>query len=93
MRLCIYNLELQEYNRLINLVFREFGGTMISSRVKKIMSEKKIKQKQLSALTGINVKRLNRVLNAKSTLSADEFVLLCSALDVNMSDVLNLKIH
>lgn len=59
---------------------------MISANVKKIIHEKKIKQKELSVITGINVKRLNRVLNEKSILSADELVLLCSALQVNISD-------
>ena len=50
------------------------------------IAENRLKQKEIAEKSGINEKRLSRILSFKSKMLAEELICLCVILDVNPND-------
>lgn len=49
------------------------------------IAEKNLKQKDIAKSIGITEDRLSRILSLKSKMTVDEFLRLCSVLEVNVN--------
>lgn len=54
----------------------------VNEKLYKLIAEKGIKQCYISACTGISVKKISSILRGKRKITADEFLWICVALNV-----------
>lgn len=55
----------------------------VNDSIRKIIDDRGIKLTKISLATGIKYQRLNRMFNQHSTMSASEFISLCSFLKID----------
>lgn len=62
---------------------------MLSTKIKKYLVENGIKQIFLSEKTGIPISKLNAMLNGKRKIPAEDYFLICEALNIDASELYN----
>lgn len=59
---------------------------MLGIIIKSYLEKKGISQAHLSRLTNIGVCRMSQILNGTAIMKADEYILICLALDVSCDE-------
>lgn len=69
------------------------GGIMIEVKLKKIIEERGISQKQLVEMTGIRPNTISEIVNnQRSTINREHLAIICKALEItSMDEILELK--
>lgn len=55
----------------------------VATGIRKIVDDRGIKRVHISERTGIPVDTISKILNNKRKLNADEFLIICTALDID----------
>ena len=83
------------YGVIMLLVFiKEIGGgKMIEVKLRKIIEERGISQKQLVEMTGIRPNTISEIVNnQRSTINREHLAIICKALEItSMDEIFELK--